>query len=220
MFSALHTRESSAVFILSSVLLSIFTEVIFLKINLVRRLTESAIMLAVSTLLSMITLVRMPFGGSLTPVSMLPMFIIAYRYGVGWGFFTGVTSGLLQMFLGMDSLSYATNWVAAVSIILFDYLIAFGATGMAGLFRKSFKSRWLGFSLGITLGCMVRFLCHFLTGVTVWKAYATSMPVGLYSLLYNGAYMLPETVMTVVVGVILTSFVDFTSPTLRKVNRK
>lgn len=191
-----------------------------MKINLVRRLTESAIMLAVSTLLSMITLVRMPFGGSLTPVSMLPMFIIAYRYGVGWGFFTGVTSGLLQMFLGMDSLSYATNWVAVVSIILFDYLIAFGATGLAGAFRKSIKNRGLSFALGITLGCAVRFLCHFLTGVTVWKEYAESMPVGLYSLLYNGSYMLPEMVMTVVVGVILTSFVDFTSVTLRKASRK
>ena len=45
------------------------------------RLTESAIMLAFATVLSLIKIVDMPFGGSVTACSMLPILIIAYRYG-------------------------------------------------------------------------------------------------------------------------------------------
>ena len=185
----------------------------------VRRLTESAVMLAVATVLSMLALVDMPFGGKLTPVSMLPIFIIVYRYGMGWGFVVSFTYGLIQMVLGLDNLSYATNWVAAVAIILLDYLVAYGVLGFGALFRKKLKYQWLEFSLGVTVGCVLRFLCHYLTGITVWADPSGELPVPLFSMLYNGGYMLPELIATVVVGILLTNVFDLTSPSLKKVKK-
>ncbi len=187
--------------------------------NPVRRLTESALMLAVATVLSMLTIFTMPFGGSITPLSMLPIFLISYRYGVLWGVGVGFTYGLIQMLLGLNNLSYATSAMAGVCIVLFDYLVAFGVLGMGGLFRKRLKNRAVEFALGVTVGCVLRFLCHFLTGITVWAGYAEDQAVWLYSLLYNGSYMLPELVITVIVGVVLNSIFDFTSPDLRKVKK-
>ncbi len=190
-----------------------------MKINFVRRLTESAIMLAASTVLSMIPLIDMPFGGKLTPLSMLPVFLIAYRYGCGWGFVTSFTYGLIQMVLGLDNLSYATNWVAVVAIIFLDYLIAYGVLGAGGIFRGKFKKQWLEFALGVGIGCVLRFLCHFLTGITVWADPSGELPVPLFSFLYNGCYMLPEMVLTIIVGVVLCKVFDLTNPQLRRVKK-
>ncbi len=185
----------------------------------VRRLTESALMLAVATLLSLITIINMPFGGSVTPLAMLPIFLIAYRYGTLWGIGVGFTYGLIQMLLGLNNLSYATSAMAGACIVLFDYLVAFGVLGMGGLFRKRLGNRSLEFALGVTVGCVLRFLCHFLTGITVWAGYAEDQAVWLYSLLYNGSYMLPELILTLIVGVILCGIFDFTNPDMRKIKK-
>ncbi len=176
-------------------------------------------MLSVATVLSMLAIVDMPMGGKLTPVSMLPIFIIAYRYGAGWGFVTSFTYGLIQMVLGLDNLSYATNWVAVLTIIFLDYLIAYGVLGFGGIFRKKMKHQWLEFALGIGIGCVLRFICHFITGITVWADPSGELPIPLFSFLYNGGYMLPELAATVVVGVFLVKTFDLTSPTLRKVKK-
>ncbi len=190
-----------------------------MKINFVRRLTESAIMLSIATVLSMIPLVDMPFGGKLTPLSMLPIFLIVYRYGMGWGFCVSFTYGLIQMILGLDNLSYATNWVAVIAIILLDYLVAYGVLGFGGLFRGKLKNQRLEFSLGVAIGCVLRFLCHFITGITVWADPSGELPIPLFSLAYNGCYMLPEMLLTIIVGVILTSMFDFTSPELHRIKK-
>ena len=176
-------------------------------------ISESAIMLALATVLSMIPFLQLPMGGSITIFSMLPILIIAYRYGVKWGFVVGTTYGLIQMVLGLNNLTYATSPWAAICIILFDYMVAFGVLGLGGLFRK-LKIQSLGFALGAVISCALRFLCHFITGVTVWGVYAEDMPVALYSLLYNGSYMLPETAITVAVGVVLMLFLNFRSEKL------
>lgn len=182
-------------------------------------IAESAIMLALSTVLSMITFFKLPAGGSVTPFSMLPVLIIAYRYGTKWGLSVGAIYGLIQMVLGMSALSYATNAWAAICIILFDYVVAFGVLGLGGLFRKV-KIQAVGFSLGVIVACVLRFLCHFLTGITVWADYADGVwPVVIYSLTYNGSYMLPELVITVAVGAVLMSLLDFRSERLRPLRK-
>lgn len=182
-------------------------------------IAESAIMLALSTALSLITFFRLPAGGSVTPFSMLPVLIIAYRYGTKWGLGVGVIYGLIQMVLGMSALSYATNAWAAICIILFDYAVAFGVLGFGGLFRKV-KNQAVGFSLGVIVACVLRFLCHFLTGITVWADYADGVwPVIIYSLTYNGSYMLPELIITVAVGAVLMSLLDFRSEKLKPLRK-
>ena len=183
------------------------------------KLAESAVMLGLATALSMISLFQLPMGGSVTVFSMLPIFIIAYRYGFGYGVGVGAVYGLIQMILGMSSLSYATNAWAVVCIILFDYVVAFAVLSFGGIFRN-LKCQPVGFALGMALGCVGRFACHFITGATVWSAYAEDMPVALYSLVYNGSYMLPESLVTITVGVAVASLLDLKSESIRPLRRK
>lgn len=184
----------------------------------VLKIAESAVMLGLATALSMVKLFDLPAGGSVTVFSMLPILIIAYRYGVGFGIGVGSLYGVIQMILGMNTLSYATNAWAAVCIILFDYVVAFASLSMGGAFRK-LKCQPLGFSVGMALGCAMRFICHFITGVTVWSAYAEDMNVALYSLIYNGSYMLPESLVTIAVGVAVASVLDLRSESLRPLRK-
>lgn len=183
------------------------------------KIAESAVMLALATALSMVMLFHLPAGGSVTVFSMLPILIIAYRYGFLWGIGVGAVYGLIQMLLGMSALSYATNALAAVCIIAFDYIVAFGVLGVCGLFRKM-KNQPLGFAIGVVLACVLRFLCHFATGITVWADYTDGIwPVVNYSLVYNGSYMLPEMLITLVVGVAVTSVLDLRSESIRPLRK-
>ena len=86
----------------------------------VLRLVESALLLAIATVLSMIKLLDMPYGGSVTACSALPILLIAYRHGTGWGLFTGLVYSLLQLLLGMNTLSYCTTPLSVVAVILLD----------------------------------------------------------------------------------------------------
>ncbi|HHZ06097.1 MAG TPA: energy-coupled thiamine transporter ThiT [Clostridiales bacterium] len=175
------------------------------------KLTESAVMIALSTVLSLLTIANLPFGGSVTPFSMLPLIVIAYRYGTKWGLFTGVIYGLVQMILGLKNLSYATSFLAVVIIILFDYLLAFGVMGIGGAFKKRISNQGLAMGLGALAACALRFGCHFISGCTVWSMYAEDMPVWLYSLVYNASYMIPEAIVTVLGAVLVSLFLDFST---------
>lgn len=186
-----------------------------------RRITESAVMIALGTVLSMLTIANLPFGGSVTPMSMLPIVIIAFRYGPKWGTFTGLIYGLLQMvLLGMKNLSYGTSFLAVVIIILFDYLIAFGVLGVSGVFKNRIKKDSISMGLGTLLACVLRYICHFISGVTVWADYSQDIPVWLYSLGYNATYMVPETIVTVLGAVLVSLFLNFSTPMVTAVSKK
>lgn len=181
-------------------------------------LCESAIMIALATVLSILR-IEWPFGGSITICSMLPILVIGYRYKPLWGFFTGIVYGMVQMLLGLSSFAYATSWVAVLMIILFDYLIAFGVVGIGGIFRKFINNQAIALGCGALLAGFLRFVCHFISGVTVWGGFAEDMPAWLYSLTYNGGYMLPETGILIAGAVIVGLIVDFRSPRLGAVKR-
>lgn len=180
-------------------------------------LCESAVMIALATVLSLLK-IEWPFGGSITICSMLPILIIGYRYNLLWGCFTGVVFGIIQLLLGMSNFSYATSGIAVVMIALFDYLIAYGVAGLGGIFR-GIKNQAVGLGLGALLTGVLRFICHFISGVTVWSGFAEDMPAWLYSLTYNGAYMLPETVILIVGAVLIGLIIDFRSHKLKGVKR-
>lgn len=178
----------------------------------VLRITESAIMIAFATVLSEVKVMDMPMGGSVTAFSMLPVAIIAYRYGMKWGFFTGFVSGLFQMLLGMKNLQYGTTFLAVACIILFDYLVAFGVQGFGGLFRGKIKNQGAALAAGCAVACALRFCCHFITGLFIWGVWAPEgMPAWFYSLVYNGSYMLPETIITVAGAFLISLFLNFSS---------
>lgn len=163
------------------------------------RLTESAIMLALAFVLSMVKVVDMPFGGSVTAFSMLPIIVIAYRYRTAWGLLTGTTYALLQMLMGLKNLTYATSAAACVAIIMLDYIVAFAVLGLGGIFRGKIKNQSSAITAGALTVCILRYICHVISGCTVWAGVSIPTSDGLiYSLAYNAAYMVPETLITVV----------------------
>lgn len=167
-----------------------------------RTLVECALMVALGTVLSNIKLFSMPNGGSVTLLSMLPFVVVSFRHGWKWGLFTGFVNGCLQMLLGFWAPPTPTFWYFAGEVLL-DYLLAFMALGLAGLFAKPFKNRTVGVACGTFISGFLRFLCSFLSGVLVWGNLADGWAAWSYSLIYNGSYMLPETLLTVVAAVLL-----------------
>lgn len=180
-------------------------------------LCECAVMVALATVLSLIK-IEFPYGGSITICSMLPILNIGYRYKPLVGCLTGVVYGLIQMLFGMSNFAYATSWQAALMILFFDYLIAFGVIGLGGVFR-GIKNQAVGLALGALIASVLRFLCHFLSGITVWAGFADGMPVWLYSLIYNGLYMLPEFGILIAAAIALGLLVDFRSEKLGAIKR-
>ena len=163
------------------------------------KITETSIMLAMALILSFIKIIDMPFGGSVTAFSMLPVIIIAYRHKAPWGLMAGLAYSVIEMLLGMKNLTYATSAAAVVAIILLDYTIAFTVLGLGGIFRGKIKNQGLALMLGTLFVCVLRYICHVISGCTVWAGVSIPDAAGLiYSLAYNAAYMIPETVVTMV----------------------
>ncbi len=175
-------------------------------------LIEGAVMVALAMILSLITVIKMPFGGGITAASMVPIIIVSYRRKVKWGILVAFVYGVLQLILGMGNLQYATSFAAVCTIIFFDYIIAFSVLGLSGIFQNSFKSQATGIALGALLSCLLRFICHFISGCTVWAGVSIPTSDGMiYSLVYNAAYMIPEAIITVVAVWYLASVIDFRS---------
>ena len=180
------------------------------KISSTQALVESAILIAIGTVLSLIKIVDLPYGGSVTVASMLPVVIIAYRHGLGLGLTSGLVFGVIQQLLGLNTLSWVTGWQSVVAVIVLDYVVAFGVLGLGGVFRRRFEEQAPGLVLGTLLVCALRYLCHVVSGATVWAG--LSIPTKdalLYSLAYNATYMLPETLVTLVSAYYVGSALDF-----------
>lgn len=182
------------------------------------KLTETAIMLALGFILSMLKIIDMPFGGSVTAFSMLPIIVIAYRHKTAWGLLAGFAASILQMLAGMNNLSYATSAAAMIAIIFLDYIIAFTAMGLGGIFRGKIKDQGVAIALGAFVACAVRYLCHVISGCTAWEGVSIPTSDALaYSLAYNAAYMIPETVVTVVGAYFVGKAFTLTGEQLKRV---
>ncbi|MDR0983888.1 MAG: energy-coupled thiamine transporter ThiT [Ruminococcus sp.] len=172
-------------------------------------ITLGAVMLALAFGLSFVKVYQLPYGGSITLLSMLPILIYGLIVGVRWSFAVSFLYGAMQFFVGGESpLAWGLNAGTLVVCILADYIFAFGVLGITGFFRKSSYIKQL---LGVAFAIFLRFVCHFISGVTIWKNFEQFDFFGndvvnpyLYSIVYNGSYMLPEMVFTVLaVGVFL-----------------
>jgi len=163
-----------------------------------RCLAEGGISIALALALSYIKIPLMSgfggFGGSIDFV-MVPLIIFAVRWGLGWGVLCGLAFGTLKYFLASGT---AISWVS----MIFDYSVAYAFVGLSGLFRR----RYPLLPLAALVGCIGRFIIHFISGVTVYAQYMPKEFMGisgmtpvLYSTLYNGTYMLPNTVIAIAV---------------------
>jgi thiamine transporter len=156
-------------------------------------------MIAMATVLGYIPIFQMPMGGTVTLCSVAPLVMVSFRHGAKWGVFTGAVHGLIQMFLGFENVLYCKTIWAMLGCILLDYIIAFAATGLSCVFGAGFKNRTVAAAVGTTATGLIRYLCSFLSGILIWGAYAPEgTPVWVYSLTYNGSYMIPEIIITTV----------------------
>jgi thiamine transporter len=147
-----------------------------------KALVEAGVMIALAQVLSYVRIFEAPFGGSVTAGSMVPILFFAIRWGVGPGMLAGAVYGVLQFLLG-------PKYSMHILSILLDYIVAFGLLGLAGMFNKSMK----GILLGVTAGVFGRFVSSVLSGVIVFGAYTPeTMNPWVYSIIYNGSYLLPE----------------------------
>ncbi|MFC1803216.1 energy-coupled thiamine transporter ThiT [Thermoproteota archaeon] len=149
-----------------------------------RILAEMAIAIALATVLSYIKIFSLPFGGSVTLGSMVPILLIAFRSNVKVGVVTGIIYGFVQMFLD--------GWFYSPVGMFLDYPLAFGVLGLAGLFKKQPL-------VGVVVSLASRFVSHYISGIVFFGYNAPEgMSPMVYSAVYNGVFMLPEMVISLI----------------------
>ena len=201
-----------------------------------KRITESAMLLAVAIVLELVSkaiIPEMPFGGQLTMASMLPVVLISYRHGVRWGLVAGVCYAMLEMALGARTVAAAFQpgyfgdglmLLNALLMCLLDYLVAFTVLGLGGCFRDTGLRPGPQLALGASVAIGCRYLTHTVSGYILFSGWAewfftqdgfpawgaslveSLSPTALgwvYSLVYNGMYMIPELVITAVAALLL-----------------
>lgn len=154
-----------------------------------KQLVFSAMAIALATVTSMIKLFEMPMGGSVTLFSMLFIVLIGYWYGLGGGLTVAIAYGVLQLLLDPYILSFPQ--------MLVDYILAFGALGLAGIFHNSKH----GLIKGYIVAVLGRYFFSFLSGWIFFGMYAPdNFPNAVvYSLAYNGSYLGAEALITLIV---------------------
>ena len=175
----------------------------------------------------------MPFGGQLTLVSMLPIVLVSYRHGVRWGLTTGLCYGFVQMALGAGTVTAAfqpgyfgdgSMIGRAILMCLWDYALAYSALGLGGCFRNLFKNKGAALAAGSVVALGSRYVAHIFSGYILFGGWAewfftqegfpawgatlarTLSPQSLgwlYSIVYNGMYMIPEMILTTAAALLI-----------------
>ena len=189
-----------------------------------------AFAVTISAICAAVPFINLPFGGGFTIASMLPIIIVAYMYGTKWGLLTAFVYSIMQMLLGFNTVSAfflpgdsQMVWWRAVIVCLVDYVIAYTVLGFGGVFRKKFDARG-ALCLGSILAISLRYIAHIVSGAVFFGAWAEwfftqdGFPAWgqsilntfsgdalalVYSIIYNGTYMIPEIIITAVVALII-----------------
>ena len=139
-----------------------------------RFLAEAALTIALAVVFSRIRLYRLPQGGSIT-LEIVPLLILALRWGLWRGIAAGAVAGILQWILG----GYVVHPMQGI----LDYPLAYAVMGLAAIAPGR---DWIG----VVVACLFRIACHVASGVIFFASYAPEgMNPFLYSLVYNGSFM-------------------------------
>ena len=200
-----------------------------------KKLATCAMLVALATALAIVSLViplQLPFGGSVTFASMLPIVIAAYMYGTKWGLGTAFVFAFIQMLLGGKTVASffmpgdsQMFWFKAVIVCLIDYIIAYTVLGFGGIFSKKIKNPALSACAGGALATLLRYVCHTVSGAIffgawaewfftqegfpawgqkILEAFSGDALATVYSIIYNGTYMIPEIIITAIVACFVT----------------
>ena len=233
--------DNAGVGIFHSALRYSLAEFFFLEVKRMKKknlywLVESAVMIALAAVLEIVSkmiIPEMPFGGQVTIVSMLPVVLIGWKYGMGKGLFTGFVYSLVQIALGAKAISalimpasedYLGSIANIVIMFLLDYVVAYSVLGLGAIYKKKIKNNSLSLSLGAFTVLLLRYVSHILSGYILFGAWAewfftqdgfyswgeTIMTTFsgnalslIYSIIYNGFYMIPEIIITTIVAAVI-----------------
>ena len=168
-------------------------------------LVEGAVMIALAAVLSMIKIYKLPWGGSIT-LSMLPICMFSIKHGIAKGLLISVLYSVVQLFLDLSEvMSWGLTAGVLITCFALDYILAYSVLGFAGMFRKKGIAGWIA---GTVIAMLLRLGMHYLSGILIWHSVGQVWNLDidnqyLYSLLYNGSYMVPEIIFTVIASVIL-----------------
>ena len=201
-----------------------------------KKLTESAMLLAVAIVLELVSkmfIPEMPFGGQVTLASMLPVVLISYRHGVRWGLVSGLCYAMIEMAIGARTVAAAFQpgyfgdgvmLLNAFIMCILDYLVAFTALGLGGIFRNRIKKPGAALMCGSLVALGARYLAHIASGYILFAGWAewfftqdgfpawgaalvsslSPEMLGLvYSVVYNGFYMIPELIVTALASLLI-----------------
>ena len=195
-------------------------------------------MIAIATVIALICdyipFLNLPFGGTITIASMLPIIIVSYMFGIKWGLFTAFTYSIVQIIISLTHGASGTvaglflpdsgfTVIMGIIIILLDYVAAYTSLGLGGIFRNIVKNKTASLVVGGTFALVVCYAFHVLSGAifygqwaewfftdTIIKDFAISKAIMqnlsgatlslVYSIIYNGCYMIPEIVITAGIG--------------------
>ena len=206
-------------------------------------LVESALMIALAIVLEIVSkmiIPEMPFGGQVTIVSMLPVILVSWKYGIAKGLVTGFVYSLIEMMLGAKTISAAFLPVeedglgiwGAILMLVLDYIVAYTVLGLASMYKKAIKKNWISLALGAFTVLVLRYASHIASGYILYGAWAEwfftqegfyawgqtilnkfsgNMLSLVYSVIYNGFYMIPEIIITTIVAAVAGKIPQITS---------
>jgi thiamine transporter len=171
-------------------------------------LVEGALMVALAFVLSMIPFIELPWGGSVTLFSTLPLFLMGLRHGLKWGVGTAAVYSVLQLLQGLDSVAAvpAKTFFTMALCALLDYLLAYTVLGFSGGIARRFGNHPIGgLAAGIAVTGLARYLCSVLSGGLLWWEYAwEGWPVWPYSAAYNALWCLPDLAIVLAAALLLS----------------
>ena len=207
-----------------------------MKISKTRTMVECSLLVALALIFRFIPVFSMPLGGSVTIGGMAPLVIASLRHGPRWGVLTSGVYAIIRALSprGVGNVLFVANLPASpvlsdylqalpamAGVVLFDYIVAYAVMGLAYIFAVRFNNRITGACVGAAVTGFLRYLCHVISGVIIWRRYITNDVTFLgihvsadnagwiYSFVYNATYMLPEIIITVVVvGVVVKVFMS------------
>ncbi len=175
-----------------------------------KKLTTSAIMIALATVLAWVSkIIPSPWlqGGQITIASMVPVIIISIMFNAKWGLLGAFAYSLIQMLMGFYPPPTPTFGYFLL-VVLLDYVIAFGVLGLAGTFYRMIGKKVWAIPVSGAIVTFLRYICHILSGMLIWSSNASEGQGALiYSVSYNGGYMIPEIIITTIVLALLGGFI-------------
>lgn len=182
--------------------------------NEIKKLTVGAVMVALAVVLTLLSKLIpssfWPQGGSVTIAAAVPIVTVGIICGTKWGIISALIYSLIQMASDFSPPPTQT-WYFFFLVVLLDYVIAFGVYGIAGTFYRLMKRKTWAIPVSGAIVLIFRYMCHFISGILIWAVYAPEgQPVWIYSIVYNGLYMVPEIIINTIILAAMAVYIQKT----------